>query len=90
MPTSISDDSDHQRTRCRLGLRRAQHAVQQASFATGVVVIGTVFGALGSASSTEAFVYALRDPLSANIGPLRVAFTLILKIPRFPARDGVG
>jgi len=64
--------------------------VQQASFATGVAVIGTVFfSALGLATSTEAFVHALRVALSVNIGLLMVTFALILKIPRFPARDGV-
>jgi len=64
--------------------------VQQASFATGVAVIGTVFfSALGLATSTGAFVHALRVALSVNIGLLMVTLTLIFKIPRFPARDGV-
>jgi EmrB/QacA subfamily drug resistance transporter len=64
--------------------------VQQASFATGVAVIGTVFfSALGTATSTAAFVHALRAALSVNICMLMVTFVLILKIPRFPARDGV-
>ena len=64
--------------------------VQQASFATGVAVIGTVFfSALGLATSTEAFIHGLRVALSVNIGLLMVTFALILKIPRFPARDGV-
>jgi EmrB/QacA subfamily drug resistance transporter len=64
--------------------------VQQASFATGVAVIGTVFfSVLGTLTSTEAFVHALRVALSVNIGLLMVTFTLILQIPRFPARDSV-
>ena len=64
--------------------------VQQASFATGVAVIGTVFfSVLGTLTSTEAFVHALRVALSVNICLLMVTFTLILQIPRFPARDGV-
>ena len=64
--------------------------VQQASFATGVAVIGTVFfSALGTMTSTDAFVRALRIALSVNICLLMVTFTLILRIPRFPARDGV-
>jgi EmrB/QacA subfamily drug resistance transporter len=64
--------------------------VQQASFATGVAVIGTVFfSVLGTLTSTEAFVHALRVALSVNICLLMVTFTLILRIPRFPARDGV-
>ncbi len=64
--------------------------VQQASFATGVAVIGTVFfSVLGTATSTEAFIRALRAAFSVNIGLLLVTFTLILRIPRFPARDGV-
>jgi MFS family permease len=64
--------------------------VQQASFATGVAIIGTVFfSALGTLTSTEAFVHALRVALSVNICLLMVTFTLILQIPRFPARDGV-
>jgi len=64
--------------------------VQQASFATGVAVIGTVFfGVLGTMTSTDVFVRALRAALSVNIGLLMVTFTLILRIPRFPARDGL-
>jgi EmrB/QacA subfamily drug resistance transporter len=62
--------------------------VQQASFATGVAVIGTVFfSVLGTLTSTEAFVHALRVALSVNICLLMVTFTLILRIPRFPARQ---
>ena len=65
--------------------------VQQASFATGVAVIGTVFfSVLGSLTSAEAFIHALRSALSVNIGLLMVTFVLILKIPRVPARDAVG
>ncbi len=61
--------------------------VQQASFATGVAVIGTVFfSALGKLTSTEAFIYALRVAFSVNICLLLVTFTLILLIPKFPAR----
>ena len=64
--------------------------VQQASFATGVAVIGTVFfSVLGTMTSTDAFIRALRFALSVNICLLMVTFTLILRIPRFPARDGV-
>lgn len=64
--------------------------VQQASFATGVAVIGTVFfSVLGLLTSTEAYVHALRVALSVNICLLIVTFTLILQIPRFPAREGV-
>ena len=64
--------------------------VQQASFATGVAVIGTVFfSVLGTVTSTEAFIHALRVALSVNICLLMVTFTLILQIPRFPAREGV-
>ncbi len=64
--------------------------VQQASFATGVAVIGTVFfSVLGTATSTEAFLHALRVAFSVNICLLTVTFVLILRIPRFPARDGV-
>ena len=64
--------------------------VQQASFATGVAVIGTVFfSVLGTATSTEAFLHALRVAFSVNICLLIAAFMLILQIPRFPARDGV-
>jgi EmrB/QacA subfamily drug resistance transporter len=62
--------------------------VQQASFATGVAVIGTIFfSALGNLSSTEAFIRALRIAFSVNIGLLLVTFLLILQIPRFPARE---
>lgn len=62
--------------------------VQQASFATGVAVIGTVFfSVLGSLTSAEAFIHALRSALSVNIALLIVTFLLILQIPRFPARD---
>jgi EmrB/QacA subfamily drug resistance transporter len=64
--------------------------VQQASFATGVAVIGTVFfSALGRLSSTEAFVRALRIAFSVNICLLLVTFVLILQIPRFPAREQI-
>lgn len=64
--------------------------VQQASFATGVAVIGTVFfSVLGTLTSTDAFVHALRAALSVNICLLMVTFTLIFQIPRFPAREGV-
>ncbi len=64
--------------------------VQQASFATGVAVIGTVFfSVLGTATSTEAFLHALRVAFSVNICLLTATFILILRIPRFPARDGV-
>jgi hypothetical protein len=64
--------------------------VQQASFATGVAVIGTVFfSALGKVTSTAAFIHALRTAFSVNIGLLIVTFALIYQIPRFPARDGV-
>lgn len=62
--------------------------VQQASFATGVAVIGTVFfSALGTLTTVEAFVRALRIAFSVNIGLLLVTFTLILQIPRFPAKE---
>lgn len=62
--------------------------VQQASFATGVAVIGTVFfSALGKLSTVEAFVRALRIAFSVNIGLLLVTFVLILQVPRFPARE---
>ena len=65
--------------------------VQQASFAIGVAVIGTVFfSVLGSLTSADAFIHALRSALAVNIGLLVVTFILILKIPRFPARDAVG
>jgi len=61
--------------------------VQQASFATGVAVIGTVFfSVLGAGTSTSAFVHALRVAFSVNIALLVMTFSLILKIPRFPAR----
>jgi MFS family permease len=64
--------------------------VQQASFATGVAVIGTVFfSVLGKMTSPEAFIHALRAAFFVNIGLLIVNFVLILQIPRFPARDGV-
>jgi EmrB/QacA subfamily drug resistance transporter len=62
--------------------------VQQASFATGVAVIGTVFfSTLGKLTSTEAFIHALRVAFSVNICLLLVTFVLILQIPRFPARE---
>jgi EmrB/QacA subfamily drug resistance transporter len=62
--------------------------VQQASFATGVAVIGTVFfSALGRLTTVEAFIRALRVAFSVNIGLLLVTFILILQIPRFPARE---
>lgn len=62
--------------------------VQQVSFAAGVAVIGTVFfSALGSRIDTAAFIAALRTALSVNIALLFVTFFLILRIPRFPARD---
>lgn len=62
--------------------------VQQASFATGVAVIGTVFfSALGTHTTVEAFVRALRIAFSVNIGLLLVTFTLIIQIPRFPAKE---
>ena len=61
--------------------------VQQASFATGVAVIGTVFfSALGRLTTVEAFIRALRIAFSVNIGLLCVVFILILQIPKFPAR----
>jgi MFS family permease len=64
--------------------------VQQASFATGVAVIGTVFfSALGTLSSTDAFIRALRIAFSVNICLLFVTFVLILQIPRFPAREQI-
>jgi EmrB/QacA subfamily drug resistance transporter len=64
--------------------------VQQASFATGVAVIGTVFfTALGTGSSPDAFIQALRVAFTVNICLLTVTFLLILRIPRFPAREGV-
>ncbi len=64
--------------------------VQQASFATGVAVIGTVFfSVLGTETSTAAFIHALRVAFSVNICLLTTTFLLILRIPRFPARDGV-
>ena len=62
--------------------------VQQASFATGVAVIGTVFfSALGRATNVDAFVHALRVAFSVNIGLLLVTFILIFQIPRFPAKE---
>jgi EmrB/QacA subfamily drug resistance transporter len=62
--------------------------VQQASFATGVAVIGTVFfSALGRLTTVEAFIRALRIAFSVNIGLLFIVFILILQIPRFPARE---
>jgi len=62
--------------------------VQQASFATGVALIGTVFfGALGRLNTVEAFVRALRIAFSVNIGLLLITFILILQVPRFPARE---
>ncbi len=62
--------------------------VQQVSFATGVAVIGTVFfSALGTSTSTEAFIHALRTSFSVNICLLVVTFVLILGIPRNPVRD---
>jgi EmrB/QacA subfamily drug resistance transporter len=65
--------------------------VQQASFATGVAVIGTVFfSALGRLTTVEAFVRALRIAFSVNIGLLLVTFILIFQIPRFPAREHNG
>jgi EmrB/QacA subfamily drug resistance transporter len=65
--------------------------VQQASFATGVAVIGTVFfSALGRLTTVEAFVRALRIAFSVNIGLLLVTFILIWQIPRFPAREHKG
>jgi EmrB/QacA subfamily drug resistance transporter len=64
--------------------------VQQASFATGVAVIGTVFfSALGKLGSTDAFIRALRVAFSVNICLLLVTFVLILQIPRFPAREQI-
>jgi Na+/melibiose symporter-like transporter len=64
--------------------------VQQASFATGVAVIGTVFfSALGRQTSTEAFIRALHIAFSVNISLLLVTFVLILQIPKFPAREHV-
>jgi len=62
--------------------------VQQASFATGVALIGTVFfSALGRLNTVEAFVRALRIAFSVNIGLLLITFILILQVPRFPARE---
>lgn len=64
--------------------------VQQASFAIGVAVIGAVFfSVLGPLTSTGAFIQALRSALYVNIGLLALTFILILRIPRFPARDVV-
>jgi EmrB/QacA subfamily drug resistance transporter len=62
--------------------------VQQVSFAAGVAVIGTVFfSALGGRIDTASFIVALRTAFSVNIALLFVTFILILRIPRFPARD---
>jgi EmrB/QacA subfamily drug resistance transporter len=62
--------------------------VQQASFATGVAIIGTVFfSTLGKLASTDAFIHALQVAFSVNICLLLVTFVLILQIPRFPARE---
>ena len=62
--------------------------VQQVSFAAGVAVIGTVFfSALGSRIDTATFIAALRTAFSVNIALLCITFVLILRIPRFPARD---
>src|SRR3954470_5833066 len=62
--------------------------VQQVSFAAGVAVIGTVFfSGLGGRIDTAAFITALRTAFSVNIALLMVTFILILRIPRFPARD---
>jgi Na+/melibiose symporter-like transporter len=62
--------------------------VQQASFATGVALIGTIFfSTLGKLNSTEAFIRALRVAFSVNISLLLVTFVLILQIPRYPARE---
>jgi EmrB/QacA subfamily drug resistance transporter len=64
--------------------------VQQASFATGVAVIGTVFfETLGKLTSADAFVHALRVAFTVNICLLMVTFVLILQIPRFPHRTEV-
>jgi EmrB/QacA subfamily drug resistance transporter len=60
---------------------------QQASFATGVAVIGTVFfSTLGNLTSTDAFIYAVRVAFTVNICLLTLTFILILRIPQFPAR----
>jgi predicted MFS family arabinose efflux permease len=65
--------------------------VQQASFATGVAVIGTVFfSVLGRGITVDVFVRALRIALSVNISLLLVTFVLILQIPRNPVRDRVA
>ena len=62
--------------------------VQQASFATGVAVIGTVFfTALVKLGSIDGFIRALRIAFSVNICLLLVTFLLILQIPRFPAGE---
>ncbi|WP_321475033.1 MFS transporter [uncultured Paludibaculum sp.] len=62
--------------------------VQQVSFATGVAVIGTVFfSALGKSTSVDAFIHALRVAFTVNICLLTVTFLLMLRIPRFPARE---
>lgn len=64
--------------------------VQQASFATGIAVIGTVFfSALGKLDSIDAFIHALRFAFSVNICLLLVTLVLILQIPRFPAREQI-
>jgi hypothetical protein len=64
--------------------------VQQVSFAAGVAVIGTVFfSALSGRTDTASFIAALRTAFSVNIGLLLVTFVLILRIPRFPARNTV-
>jgi MFS family permease len=64
--------------------------VQQLSFAAGVAIIGTVFiSALRHSSGVAAFIHALLTAFSVNIGLLAVTFLLILKIPRFPARNAV-
>jgi MFS family permease len=65
--------------------------VQQVSFAAGVAVIGTVFfSALGGRVDTQSFLAALRTAFSINIVLLMVTFILILRLPRFPARDTTG
>jgi predicted MFS family arabinose efflux permease len=62
--------------------------VQQVSFAAGVAGIGSVFfSALGSRIDTPSFIAALRTAFSVNIALLCITFVLILRIPRFPARD---
>src|SRR5207237_8544500 len=55
--------------------------VQQASFATGVAVIGTVFfSTLNAMTSIDAFIRALRSAFSVNICLLVVTFSLIVVI----------